>query len=136
MRYLTLVEVLNLHSRVIEETGGGVGIRELAGVQSAVGQPLMTFGGEELYSTLEQKASALCFSLVMNHPFVDGNKRVGHAAMETFLMLNGYEITANVDDAERIFLQLAAGEVSRDELTQWIEDHLTVVQPPTENSAE
>ena len=85
MRYLTLGEVLDLHRRVIEQSGGADGVRDLGGVESAVAQPPMTFGGDELYPTSESKATALCFSLVMNHPFVDGNKRIGHAAMETFL---------------------------------------------------
>jgi len=120
MRYLTLSEVLELHRRVIELTGGADGVRDLAGVQSAVVQPQMTFDGGELYPSLLDKAAALCFSLVMNHPFVDGNKRIGHAAMETFLILNGLELNADVDDAESLFLKLAAGDIERDELVGWI----------------
>jgi death-on-curing protein len=124
MRYLTLGEVLDLHRRIIEQSGGAVGVRELGGVESAVAQPQMTFGDQELYPTIESKATALCFSLVMNHPFVDGNKRVGHAAMETFLVINGFEIVANVDDAEKIILTLAAGELSRAELLEWVTSHI------------
>ena len=124
MRYLTLAEVLELHRRVIRDTGGATGVRELAGVQSALAQPLMTFDGAELYRTLEEKAAALCYSLVLNHPFVDGNKRIGHAAMETFLVLNGFEIVANIDDAEHLFLELAAGNVEREELVSWISAHM------------
>ena len=60
----------------------------------------------------------------MNHPFIDGNKRIGHAAMEAFLMLNGYEIAADVDEQERLFLQLAAGDLSRDALITWVETHV------------
>jgi death-on-curing protein len=67
-----------------------------------------------------EKAAALGFSLVMGHPFVDGNKRTGHAAMETFLVLNGYEVSAPVDEQERVMLQLAAGEVSRDDFVKWL----------------
>jgi len=120
MRYLTLSEVLELHRRVIELTGGADGLRDLAGVESAVVQPQMTFDGDELYPSLIDKAAAICFSLVLNHPFVDGNKRIGHAAMETFLLLNGYELSANVDDAESLFLKLAGGDVERSELIGWI----------------
>ena len=80
----------------------------------------MTFGGQELCPTVVEKAVALGFSLVMNHPFVDGNKRVGHAAMETFLVLNGYELRAAVDEQERIVLQVAAGDLGRPELTEWV----------------
>ena len=124
MRYLTLAEVLDLHRRVIEQSGGAEGIRELGGVESAVAQPQMTFGGDELYPTIESKATALCFSLVMNHPFVDGNKRVGHAAMETFLVLNDHELVVDVDDAETVVLTLAAGNLSREELLEWVTSHI------------
>lgn len=82
MRYLTLKELVELHRRVIEQSGGGTGIRDLGLLEAARAQPRMTFGGEELYQTVVEKASALGFSLISNHPFVDGNKRVGHAAME------------------------------------------------------
>jgi death-on-curing protein len=84
----------------------------------------MSFGGEDLYPTIESKATALCFSLVMNHPFVDGNKRIGHAAMETFLVMNGYELVADVDGAETVILNLAAGDVPREELLDWVTSHV------------
>ena len=125
MRYLTLAEVLDLHRRVIEQTGGADGVRDLGGVESAVAQPQMSFDGVPLYSTIAESAAALCFSLVMNHPFVDGNKRVGHAALETFLVLNGYELMGDVGDAEKLMLNLAAGEVTRDELLNWIKSQMT-----------
>ncbi|MDC0831535.1 type II toxin-antitoxin system death-on-curing family toxin [Geitlerinema sp. CS-897] len=98
MRYLKLIEVLALHRRLIERSGGALGIRDFGLLESAIAQPRMTFGGEDLYSTEIEKAAALGFSIVMNHPFVDGNKRTGHAAMETFLLLNGREIRATVDE--------------------------------------
>ncbi len=125
MRYLTLAEVLDLHRRVIEQTGGADGIRDLGGVESAAAQPQMSFDGVPLYPTIAESAAALCFSLVMNHPFVDGNKRVGHAALETFLVLNGYELMGDVGDAEKLMLNLAAGEVTRDELLNWIKSQMT-----------
>lgn len=112
-----------LHRAIVERTGGAPGIRDLAALQSALAQPKATFGGADLHSGVVEKAAALCFSLVANHPFLDGNKRVGHAAMETFLVLNGFEIDASVDDQERMMLALAAGQVSRAELTGWLERH-------------
>ena len=124
MRYLSLGEVLELYLQLIEATGGTAGIRDLGMLQSAVAQPRMTFGAGELYSTLVEKAAALGFSLVMNHPMLDGNKRLGHAAMELFLRLNGVEIEAPVDEQERLLLSLAAGEVGRDELVAWLSDHV------------
>ena len=84
MRYLKVGEVLEIYSQVMKQSGGGVGIHDLGALESALAQPRMTFNGEELYPTIVEKASALGFSLIQNHPFVDGNKRAGHAAFETF----------------------------------------------------
>ncbi|HEY2787412.1 MAG TPA: type II toxin-antitoxin system death-on-curing family toxin [Fimbriiglobus sp.] len=84
----------------------------------------MTFGGVDLYPTLADKAAALGFSLALNHGFVDGNKRIAHAAMETFLILNGYEIRASVDEQEGVFLRLAAGESNREDFTNWVKQQL------------
>lgn len=78
------------------------GILSLASLESAVAQPRAMFGGKELYPTLIEKASALGFSLIMNHAFIDGNKRIGHQAMETFLIFNGYEIKATINKQESI----------------------------------
>ena len=124
MRYLTLSEVLYVYEQVMRQSGGAVGVRDLGALESAVAQPRMTGGGEELYPTVAEKAAALGFSLVLNHPFVDGNKRVGHAAMETFLLLNGWEIRASVDEQERVILQLAAGDLRRDQFADWIRAHV------------
>ena len=84
MRYLSLLEILELHEAVISETGGARGIRDMGALESALNQPRLTFDQSNLYPGIISKAAALCYSLIMNHPFVDGNKRVGHAAMETF----------------------------------------------------
>ncbi len=127
MRYLTLGEVVELHRLVLGATGGAPGIRDLSALESAIAQPKATFGGTDLYPALIEKAAALCFALVQGHPFVDGNKRVGHAAMETFLVLNGTEIAASVDEEERLMLDLAAGRISRGHLTDWLRRH---VKPP------
>jgi death on curing protein len=121
IRYLTLAEVIELHSQILEQVAGSGGIRDMGALESAIAQPRMTFGGTELYPTIIEKASALGFSIVMNHPFVDGNKRAGHAAMETFLVLNGLEIKAVVDEQERVILALAAGELDRDAFTNWLQ---------------
>lgn len=124
MRYLTLMEVAELHRLVVGTTGGAPGIRDLAALESAVARPNATFGGTDLYPTLIEKAAALCFALVRGHPFVDGNKRTGHAAMETFLVLNGAEIDAPVDEQERLMLDLAAGRISRSDLANWLSLHV------------
>ncbi len=109
----------------MEQSGGSVGILNLGALESAAAQPRMTFNGEELYPTIVEKASALGFSLIQNHPFVDGNKRTGHAAMEAFLMFNGYEISASVDEQAGIILGVASGKVDRQVFTVWLRDHIT-----------
>ena len=124
MRYLTLNEVLDLYYRVLEQSGGAVGIRDLGALESALAQPRMTFDEEELYPTVVEKAAALGYSLINNHPFVDGNKRIGHAAMEVFLILNGYEIEADVDEQEQIMLSVAAGQIKREGLQEWLRSHI------------
>ena len=99
MRYLSLGEVVRLHHWLLESSGGASGIRDLGMLDSALAQPRATFDGKDRHPTLIDKAAALCASLVQNHPFVDGNKRIGHAAMATFLLLNGTEIVATTDRA-------------------------------------
>jgi len=123
MRYLTLSDVLELYRRVIEQSGGTVGILNLDALESALAQPRVTFSGKELYPTIVEKAASLGFSLIQNHPFVDGNKRIGHAAMEVFLILNGFEIDASIDEQERAILQVAAGELNREGFTEWLRVH-------------
>ena len=90
----------------------------------------MEFGGEELYPSTAEKAAALGFALIQNHPFVDGNKRTGHASMEIFLRLNGREIIAPVDEQERLVLNVAEGTSGRGELTEWLSAHIQQLQPP------
>lgn len=119
-RFLTVDEVLELHGMVIGRSGGSPGIRDRAGLDSAVAQPRMTFEGRDLYATLVEKAAALGYSLVRNHPFVDGNKRIGHAAMETFLLLNGRELVAEIDEQESIVMGLAEGSLKRDIFVEWV----------------
>lgn len=125
MRYLTLGEVVALHRAVIESTGGATGLRDLPALESAVAQPRATFDDVDLHPTVTGKAAALAYSLALNHPFVDGNKRVAHAAMEVFLALNGVELRAGLDEQETLFLNLAAGQSSRPELENWLEQHTT-----------
>ena len=109
MIYLELHEVLELHDRLIAQSGGTLGVRDFGLVESALAQPRMTFGGSDLNPTLADKAAALGFSLVKNHAFIDGNKRIGHAAMETFLVLNGHELSVGVDEQEAVIQKVAAG---------------------------
>ncbi|MGA0559843.1 type II toxin-antitoxin system death-on-curing family toxin [Larkinella sp. VNQ87] len=127
MTYPNVEDIVLLHGIIIQQSGGGTGIRDQGGLEAAVAQPQMTFSGEDLYPTIIEKASAICFSLVMNHPFVDGNKRIGHAAMEFFLMINGYEVRADIDEQEQIILDLAAGILDRDAFTQWLTKRIVLL---------
>ena len=127
MRYLTLIEVLNLHHRILDQSGGALGIRDFGLLESAIAQPRMTFSGKALYPSLIEKSAALGFSLIMNHPFVDGNKRTGHAAMETLLILNGTEISAAVDDQERVILAVAAGKMKREAFVSWLQQNVATI---------
>ena len=124
MRYLTLNDTLELHRRIIAQSGGAPGVLNLGAIESALAQPRMTFDGKDLYPTIIDKAVALGFSLIQNHPFVDGNKRIGHASMEVFLILNGFEICAPVREQEQIILNVASGALDRVGLTVWLRGHI------------
>lgn len=120
MTYLTTDEVIRLQALIIEQTGGSTGILDRGRIDSAVAQPQAAFGGHDLYPSLSENAPVMGFSLARNHGFVDGNKRIAHAAMETFLVLNGSELDAGVDEQEDVFLRLAAGALARDEFFNWV----------------
>ena len=127
MRFLTLGEIFALHRRILAQSGGGVGARDLDAIASAVAQPRMTAGGTDAYPALMEKAAAIGYSLIRNHGFIDGNKRVAHAAMEVFLVMNGFHIQADVDEQERFILALAAGVVSRESLVAWLQEHTCAI---------
>jgi len=129
VRFLTLGEVLALHRRILAESGGSAGIRDLGAVASALSQPKTSVGGRDAYPTLVEKAAALGYSLIRSHGFIDGNKRIAHAAMEVFLVINGMQIRAPVDEQERFILSLAAGDVSREALTDWLRSNATDLAP-------
>jgi len=124
MRYLTIAEVLETYQRVMQQSGGLVGIRDLGALESAIAQPYMTFDGNELYPSLAEKATALGFSLIQNHPFADGNKRTGHATMAAFLVVNDYEISASVDEQVEVILSVASGKLDREGFTDWLSNHI------------
>lgn len=128
MRHLTLHEIVELHRRVITRTGGTFGVHNLGALLSAVAQPRMTFEEQELYPSLVDKVAALGYSLIMNHPFIEANERTGPAAMETMLLLNGFEMDADIPEQERVFLQLSAGDLSREELTDWLRAHVKAAE--------
>ncbi len=123
IRYLTLFEVIAAHQRIIATSGGSPGIRDLPALESSLAQPHATFSGDELYPDLLAKAATLGYLLIANHPFVDGNKRIGHAAMEIFLVLNSHEIKAEVDVQEELILTVASGKMDRSGFEEWLRAH-------------
>lgn len=129
MRVPTIHQVLELHEDVVNRSGGAPGLRSMSALESALAQPQMAFQGRDLYPSLAKKGAALCFSIVKNHPFLDGNKRVGYAAMETFLLMNGSELDASVDEAERVMHGLASGNVTREQLNDWVGNHIRKLGP-------
>ena len=124
MRYLTIGEVLVLYERIMHQSGGKAQVHNLGALEAALAQPRMTFSGTELYQTVIEKAAVLGFLLITNHPFSDGNKRIGHAAMEVFLLLNGFEITSSVAQQEGVILQVAAGELCLETFTDWLREYV------------
>lgn len=125
---LSLGEVLFMYARLMAATGGLAGIRDINMLQSALALPWQTFDGQPLYPTLVEKAAVLGYAIVQNHPFIDGNKRIAHLAMETLLARNGFLIAASVDEQEQMMLTLASGEMSLQELTLWLEQHLQPIE--------
>jgi len=129
MIILSFEQVMAMHSEVIAATGGSDGLRDRGVLESALGQPQMSFGGQDLYPSLAEKAAALGFSLINNHPFVDGNKRIGWVAVLAFLQLNGHDLQGVVDEQERVVLAVASGEMPREEWTRWVQSHLKEWKP-------
>ncbi len=123
MIILSKEQVLMLHERLIEAAGGSKGVRDEGMLDSALSNPFQSFGGEELYPSVQAKAAQLCYGLVKNHAMLDGNKRLGTHVMLVFLALNGYELEYSQKELSDIILTLAAGEVRADSLLQWIIEH-------------
>lgn len=123
MKTLSKNQVTALHSALIREFGGIDGIRDEGLLESALAAPFQTFGGEPVYPSLQAKAAQLGFGLIRNHPFVDGNKRIGAHTMLVFLAVNGIKLRYEQQELIDIVLSVAAGQIDRQGLLQWILDH-------------
>lgn len=122
--YLSVEQVRALHRELVREFGGATRLRDRGALEAAVARPAMTFGGDDLHVDLSAKAAALMHSLVLNHPFVDGNKRTGVAAAEFFLEYNGQGIQATDEEFEAITMSLAEGKVEVEALAIWVRQRL------------
>lgn len=120
---LTKKQVLILHTQLIESTGGCDGIRDEGLLDSALESPFQSFGGEELYPSIQAKAARLCYGLVKNHAMVDGNKRIGAHAMLVFLAVNGYELNYTQKELSDLILDVADGKNEYEEILAWILEH-------------
>lgn len=121
---LTKKQVILLHRDIIAQSGGSPEIRDEGLLDSALNAPFQTFAGTELYPTIIEKASRLGYSLIKNHAFVDGNKRIGAHTMLVFLTLNGIEIEYEDNDFIHLVLGVASGEISDVQLLEWLKQHI------------
>jgi death on curing protein len=112
--------VLSVHSLIIERFGGTSGLRDLNALESALARPFMTFEGKELYSSPILKAAALIESLISNHPFLDGNKRIGYVLMRVFLLQNKIDIDASKKEKYEFVMNIAKGQMNFDQISDWI----------------
>ena len=113
-------KVLLLHKLITEETGGDPNVRDIAMLDSALESAFQTFDGKELYTTKEEKAARIGFSLISNHAFVDGNKRIGMYILLTFLETNGIKIRPTNEEVARVGLSVADGKMKYEDLLKWI----------------
>ena len=123
MNILSKEQILKMHASLIEATGGSAGIRDEGMLDLALNNPFQSFGGQELYPSIQAKAARLCFGLVKNHAMLDGNKRLGAHVMLVFLALNGYELYYSQKELSDVILALASGNIGEKEILQWIIEH-------------
>lgn len=120
---LTREQILMLHSQLIQETGGHDGVRDISLLESALESPFQSFGGEELYPSIQAKAARLCYGLVKNHAMIDGNKRIGAHAMLVFMEMNGYALSYTQEELSNLILDVAADKKTYDDILQWLLSH-------------
>lgn len=123
MKRLTQSQILQMHSLLIKQTGGIDGLRDEGLLDSALNAPFLSFDGEDIYKTIQAKAARLGFSLIKNHPFIDGNKRIGILSMVVFLEINGIDISCSDEELIDVGLSLADGVMDAKALLKWIIEH-------------
>lgn len=126
MKWISREQVLSLHSELIADLGGADGIRDEAMLDSALNAPFQTFEGIDLYPGVIEKAARIGYGLITNHPFVDGNKRIGTHMMLVFLGLNNVSLEYEDDDLIDIILSIASGDIDDEKLREWIEEHIVL----------
>ena len=124
MKVLSKRQILMLHSTLVAQSGGMDGLRDEGLLESAINTPLQTFAGQELYPTVLEKAARLGYGLIHNHPFLDGNKRIGAHAMLVFLDINNITLSYEDDDLIAAILRVASGDMDEGELLEWLKTHI------------
>ena len=124
---ITIKNILRLHELSIITFGGSQGIRDQGLMESAIARPYQTFGGEDLYPTVFEKAAALTESIIINHPFIDGNKRTGFLAMLIILEIGNLKITASNDATYNFTIQISTGEIKFEEIVIWLKNNTEAV---------
>lgn len=125
MIWITLENIIMIHSRIIQTTGGLDGIRDKAGLEAAIAAPLQSFGGVDLFPTVIEKIARLSYGLAANHAFIDGNKRIGAMLVQLLLKWNGYNIELKPNELADMFIDIANGKANEKDLLKWIIKHLT-----------
>ena len=125
MKLISKRQILLLHEQLITAFGGSTGVRDEGMLESAINAPLQTFGGVEFYPTIVDKSVRLCFGLIKNHPFIDGNKRIGTHAMLVQLKMNNVHLQYEEDDLTEVIMEVAAGVLSQECLHLWVTEHIS-----------
>lgn len=124
MIVLNKQQVIGLHQRLIDATGGTHGLRDEGILSSSLSNAFVTFDGKDLYPTIIEKAANFCFSLIGNHPFVDGNKRIGIYVLLVFLEVNGVNLYFTQDELVQLGLGIADGSIKQPQIIEWIQNHI------------
>lgn len=120
---ITLSEVEEIHKTLIETFGGANGTRDVFALESAIGRPYQTFDNTELHPTALHKAAALIESILINHPFIDGNKRTGYVLARILLIENGFDIRASQEEKYKWVISIASGQIKFEEIIEWLNRH-------------
>jgi death-on-curing protein len=120
---IDIQEVLKLHKSLVDNFGGSHGVRDLSALESALARPFQTFDGTELYPSIYEKAAALVESILINHPFIDGNKRTGYGLLRIYLGLYGFEISASIDNRYELIINIASGTLKFEGILAWLQQH-------------
>ena len=120
---ISVKQALAIHKIVIKKFGGTNGVRDEGSLKSALSRPFQTFGGNDLYSSIDEKAAAIGESIIINHPFLDGNKRTGYILMEAVLRYGNKKITLEDEEVYQFVIDISTGKVKFDEIVDWLKNN-------------